>query len=125
MMTRRFLNRIVFDLHFVAPPQINTAVGVGAAVELDVQLEILELLLVDDLRTMSRADQRPVLHFPSRRGIRVAHLPSVQIFSVEQRNRLPPLGLARSPEKRCPNSGPCPGRSVGSGERSGESLPVH
>src|SRR6266700_2173886 len=124
MVTWRLLNRIVFDLHFITSPQINTTVCVGAAVELDVQLEILELLLVNDFRTVSRADQRPVLHFPSRCRIRVAHLPPGQIFSIEQRDRLSPLRLAFSLEKRRPYGGPCPARSIGSGERSGEGLPL-
>src|SRR5258708_186838 len=124
MMTGRFLNRIVFDLHFVTVPQIDAAVGVVSAVELGVQLESLEPLLADDLRTMSRGDQRPVFHFPRRRRIRVAHLPSSQILPIEQRNRLSPLRRAFSLEKRCPYGGPCPGRSIGPGERSRESLPV-
>src|SRR5258708_19765122 len=116
MMTGRFLNRIVFDLHFVTAPQIDAAVGVGSAVELDGQLEILEPLLADDLRTMSRADQRPVFHFPRRRRIRVAHLPSSQILPIEQRNRLSPLSRAFSLENRSPSCGPSPCRSI---------VPVH
>src|SRR5216684_3281357 len=46
------------------------------------------------------------------------------IFSIEQRDRLSPLRLAFSLEKRRPYGGPCPARSIGSGERSGEGLPV-
>ena len=115
MVTGRLLNRIIFNLHFVTAPQINATIGLGAAVELEVLFEILELLLVDNLRTVSWADQRPVFHFPTRRRIRVAHLPPSQIFSIEQRNRLSPLRLAFSLEKRRPYGRPYPARSVGPG----------
>src|SRR5437660_6245315 len=110
MVTGRLLNRIIFNLHFVTAPQINATIGLGAAVELDVQLEILELLLVDDLRTVSWADQRPVFHLPTRRRIRVAHLPPGRFFSLEQRNRFSPLSLAFSWQTSRPSGGPGPGR---------------
>src|SRR5437660_7346081 len=42
MMTRRLLNRVVFDLNFVTAAQINNTVGICRAVELSMYFEILE-----------------------------------------------------------------------------------
>ena len=53
----RLALRLGFDLHFVASAQIDAAVGILAAIELHVQLEILELRVVDEFGAVARGNQ--------------------------------------------------------------------
>jgi hypothetical protein len=66
MVTRPLALRFSLDLHFVAAAKIHTAVGVLTAVEFNVQLEVLKLLVADELRTIARADQIGILYLPVR-----------------------------------------------------------
>src|ERR1700733_1134324 len=121
MMAWRFRFRLRFDLHFITTPQIDTAVCILAAIEFDVQLEILELRIADQLRTVSGADQASILNRPLRRT-RLAHLPTGQVFSVEELNGLSPFRRATSFKCRSPFTNPLPSLSVRSIYRTGQGF---
>src|SRR5713101_5932176 len=90
VVARRLLDGVCFYLNFVPASQINAAVGGGAAVELHMQLEVFKFGIIDQFRPVSRTYQVTVFDFPHRRTWS-GHLPSCQIFAIEQRNRLAPL----------------------------------
>src|SRR5208282_2976474 len=64
VMAGRLRHRVGFDLHFVAPAQIDAAVGHGAAVEFHVQLEIVVLPVVDQFRAIAGRNQFSIFDFP-------------------------------------------------------------
>src|SRR5437867_1356356 len=123
MMTGRFLDGVGFNLHLVAAAQIHATIGVRRTVELDMQLEIFELGIVDKLCAVSRAYQRSVFDSARARGIWIVHPPPREIFSIEQRDSLPPLRCACSAQRRCPLAGPLPRSSIWPGCCSREGTP--
>ncbi len=115
VVTGRLSLRLGFDLYFVAPAQIDPAVGILAAVELHVQLEILELRVTDNLGAVARSNQGSILHGPfGRAGL--AHLPAGEIFALEELDGLAPLGRSGLVELRRTNRGPRPRFAIGTVE---------
>src|SRR5208282_4621981 len=55
MVTGWFLRGVRFYLHLIAAPQIHATIGLGAAVKLQLQFEILKIGSGDDLSTLSVA----------------------------------------------------------------------
>ena len=102
----RLLHRLGFYLHFIAAAQINSAVRVLPDVEFDVQLEIFELGIIDQLGTVSRADQQSIFHFPCWCRVGFVLSPSGQIFAVEQLNGLSPFRSASTFELRSSHATP-------------------
>src|SRR5258708_37116102 len=74
---------------------LHDALPISAAVELHVQLEVFKFGIIDQFRTVSRADQVTVFNLPHRRTWS-GHFPSCQIFAIEQRNRLAPFRCTAS-----------------------------
>src|ERR1700687_2871022 len=110
-MSGRFLDGIGFDLDFVSAAQIDATVGIGGAVEFDMQFKIFEFGIVDQFRTVSRTYQVTVYDLPHG-SICSVHSPSTHIFSVEQLNRLPPLRDTFFLHSRRSLADPWPGGSV-------------
>lgn len=57
VMAGRLLDGVVFDLHLVTATEVNTAIGVGGAVDLDVQFEILKSSISGYIRAGGFVDQ--------------------------------------------------------------------
>ncbi len=113
--------RLGFDLHFVAAAQIDSAVGILAAVELHMQLEILELGIADNLGSVAGSHKGSILHCPfGRAGL--AHLPAGEVFAVEELDGLAPLRRARLVESRRAHASPLPRFAVRAVERAGQLL---
>src|SRR6266446_628963 len=85
-----FLNGIGFNLDFVPAPQVDAAVGIRGAVEFNMQFEILKFGIIDQFRAVSGTDQVTVFNLPHGRTWS-RHLPSCQIFAIEQWNRPAPF----------------------------------
>src|SRR3954469_23995302 len=77
---------IILDLHFIAPAQIDAAVGSGRVVEFDVQAEIVVCPNALQVRSPVRADQRTLRDAPFT-CCRTAHPPAGEITVVEQAGR--------------------------------------
>src|SRR3989440_4966697 len=111
MVARWFLDAVGFDLDFVSAAQIDATVGISGAVKFDMQFKIFESGIVDQFRTVSRPYHVTVFDLPHG-SICSVHPPSTHIFSVEQLNRLPPLGDTFSLQSRRSPADPLPGGSV-------------
>ncbi len=89
-MAGRLGLRFGFYLHFVTAAEIDAAVCILAAVEFEVQLEVLELVIVDELMAVAGADDGAVLHRPLRRA-GLVRMPAGEVFAVEQRDGFAPV----------------------------------
>ena len=86
VMTGRFLDGIIFHLHFIPAPQIDAAVGVRGAVDLDVQFKVLEFPVRGDVRARGLVEQAAVLHDPTGSFCGIVKGPPREVISVEQRS---------------------------------------
>ena len=66
VMAGRLGLRFGFYLHFITAAQKDAAVRILAAVEFDVELEVLELVIVDELMAVAGADDGAVLALSTR-----------------------------------------------------------
>ncbi len=89
----RFFDGVGLDLNFVSAAQVDAAVGGRATVKFDMQLEIFELGIVDQFRTVPGTDQVAVFNLPHRRTSS-GHLPPRQVFAIKQGHRLAPFRRA-------------------------------
>src|SRR5271168_1230544 len=121
VMAGRFVLRFGLDLDFITAAQVDPAVGVLAAIEFHVQLEVLEFEVVDEFRAIARADQVSVANGPVGRPGFVL-LPAGQVFSIEKLNRLAPLRGLGSFKRRGLVATPLPGLAVRTVHRAGEGL---
>src|SRR5262245_51005750 len=78
-LARAFGLSVVLDLHFVSAPQVNTAVGIRCAVELDVQPEVIERRVADEIRATPGAHEHAILHSPRRARMWIADVPTRKV----------------------------------------------
>src|SRR5262249_52593941 len=113
---------VILDLYFVASAQVHAAVRMRCAIELDVELEILESSLRTKIGAISGAHQCAVADCPGRLAVRVARSPPSQILAIEQRSWRPPLQRPHIFERRRPPPPPCPHRPIGAARFSHQRL---
>src|SRR5579862_8807817 len=106
-MAGRLPLRFNFDLRLITTTQIHSAVRILAAVEFDMQFEILELLVVDEFRPIAGTDQSSVLHRPVRRP-GLALLPARQILAIEELYGFAPFRRAGALQQRRFDGSPFP-----------------
>src|SRR5690606_36514852 len=75
---------VVLDLYLITATQVNPAIAPLLVPELRMQFEVLELLVADQVGTRLGAGQDAILYDPL--VLFPIHLPSTEIFSVEQRD---------------------------------------
>src|SRR5215472_9011001 len=95
-MAWRLVDRVGFDLHFIAPAQINAAVGLLSAIKLNVQLEVFVLRVVDQLRSVPRRNQLAIFDLPHFLRAWVAHVPACKVFLVEKVDWFSPFWRLRA-----------------------------
>src|SRR5260370_34964619 len=120
---RSFWHGIVFDLNFVSTPQVDTTVRFRSAIEFDMQLEVFELRIGDEVRTMSGTQERSVFDLPGSRCIRIARPPPAQVLAIDQRRRVPPLRFGLPLQIRRPLACPLPRSPILPARRPAQFLP--
>src|ERR1700722_17938881 len=120
-MAGRLGLRFGFYLELVATAKIDTAVCVFAAVEFEVELEVLELVIVDELVAMAWTDDGAVLHRPLRLAGLIG-MPAGEVLAVEECYGFAPLRRARIDKRGCAIADPLPSCAVRPVDCTGEVL---
>ncbi len=84
MVTGWFLHGVGFYLHFIAAPQIQATIGLGATVELQMYFEILKRGSGNDLCPLSVANQRAAFNLPIACPPWITKPPAGEILALEQ-----------------------------------------
>ncbi len=89
----RFLFRVGFNLHFVAPAKIDAAVGFFSAIEFNVQFEIFKLRVVDQFGPWPGLTRFPSSTFHSLAGFGLSGFHPVRSLPLNNLMGLPHLGV--------------------------------
>ena len=69
VMARRLGKGVIFHLHFISASEINSAVGIGRTIHLDVEFEIFKCLGCDQIGSGRMVDQASVTSPPNYRNV--------------------------------------------------------
>src|SRR4030095_440034 len=81
-MRRRFFSIVIFHLHFISAPQINTAIASLWNSEFDMQFEIIKFLISHEIGSTLRTLQHTILNHPLV-GVCLLSMPAIQVLAVE------------------------------------------
>ena len=82
---------LVFDLHFIASPQVHAAVRSRRAVEFDMQLEVVERPIAHQIGAAPGTRERSAFDPPRIRRAGIRQMPATEILAIEQVHRRSPL----------------------------------